>query len=176
MTLTIACITIDSPLGNLFLGATENGLALVSNPSQNTLAKCEATFLATYPGAVQTAQLPVLAETARQLTEYFAGNRTVFSLPLDMSRGTAFQHTIWQKIARIPYGQAISYTQLAERAGRPKAIRAAAHGCATNPLPLVVPCHRVLAKDGSLGGFAWGLAAKKYLLGLETRQTLQDAA
>ena len=106
------------------------------------------------------------AQCARQLAEYFAGARRSFELPL-APRGTAFQQRVWREIARIPFGETISYATLAERAGAPGAARAAGAATGRNPLSLIVPCHRVLGGRGALTGYAGGLDRKSRLLALE---------
>jgi len=109
---------------------------------------------------------PVLKQAARELQEYLAGERKVFSVPLHFD-GTGFQHEIWKQIALIPFGATISYTELAERAGAPDAVRAAGMATGQNPLSIIVPCHRVVGKNGKLTGFAGGLDRKKGLLEIE---------
>lgn len=101
------------------------------------------------------------------IEDYFSGKQVIWNLPLDTRGGTPLQRKVWHAIAAVPYGQTITYTELAARIGNPSAIRAAASACGKNPLPLIVPCHRVVAKGGGLGGFGWGLPAKIYLLDLE---------
>jgi methylated-DNA-[protein]-cysteine S-methyltransferase len=108
-----------------------------------------------------------LRAPARELEEYFAGRRTEFDLPLDLSLSRGFRLAVQQILPRIGYGRTESYTQVAARAGSPRATRAVGTACATNPLPVVIPCHRVLRTDGSLGGYIGGLAAKTRLLELE---------
>ena len=110
----------------------------------------------------------VLRQATVQLQEYFDGKRTRFTLPLHFS-GSNFQERVWQEIARIPYGKTISYSELARRAGKPQAIRAAGTNTGRNPLGIVIPCHRVLAKDGGIGGYAGGLERKRHLLELEQK-------
>jgi len=112
---------------------------------------------------------PVLNRAIVELQEYFAGERKVFSVPLRFE-GTDFQHEIWQQIARIPFGETISYTELAERAGVADAVRAAGTATGQNPLSIIVPCHRVVGKNGKLTGFAGGLDRKKNLLEIEMSQ------
>jgi len=111
-------------------------------------------------------ETPLLLEARRQLLEYFSGTRTAFDLPLHWE-ATPFRDRVWRALADIPYGQTISYAELAARAGSPKAIRAAGQANHFNPLPIVIPCHRVVGKDGSLTGYAGGLAVKEFLLKLE---------
>lgn len=102
----------------------------------------------------------------KQLEEYFAGKRKTFDIPIRFTFGTPFQQKVWQVIANIPFGSTITYTELATAAGRPKAIRAAASACGKNPIPVIIPCHRVLGKSG-LGGYTGGLHIKTKLLQLE---------
>ena len=102
----------------------------------------------------------------RQLREYFAGRRTRFSVPLHME-GTAFQQRAWRAMRKIRYGSTVSYAQQAKTMGAPKAVRAVGSANGANPIPIIVPCHRVIASDGSLGGYALGLAMKRKLLALE---------
>ncbi|MCC7449593.1 MAG: methylated-DNA--[protein]-cysteine S-methyltransferase [Anaerolineae bacterium] len=109
---------------------------------------------------------PRCDSVVEQLTEYFAGQRRAFDMPLHMI-GTAFQQTVWTALLTIPYGTIINYRQLAERIGNPAAIRAVGRANATNPIPIVVPCHRVIGADGSLTGFGGGLPLKEALLKLE---------
>jgi methylated-DNA-[protein]-cysteine S-methyltransferase len=109
---------------------------------------------------------PVLRQAAGELAEYFDGKRKTFSVPLRLS-GTEFQESVWKEIARIPYGQTITYTELAKRAGVSDAIRAAGTATGRNPISIIVPCHRVVGKNGTLCGFAGGLDKKTHLLNLE---------
>jgi methylated-DNA-[protein]-cysteine S-methyltransferase len=109
---------------------------------------------------------PILRQTREQIHEYFAGKRTSFSLPLRFA-GTDFQDRVWRQIALIPYGKTISYAELAQKAGKPRAIRAAGTNTGRNPLSIVIPCHRVVGKNGGFGGYAGGLDRKRYLLELE---------
>ncbi len=105
----------------------------------------------------------VLAEAARQLREYFAGDRTAFTIPLDLV-GTPFQLDAWRHLAEIPYGETVSYAEQARRVGRPRAVRAIGAANGSNPVPIVLPCHRVIGSDGSLTGFGGGLHVKRALL------------
>ncbi|MDR0541584.1 MAG: methylated-DNA--[protein]-cysteine S-methyltransferase [Dysgonamonadaceae bacterium] len=109
---------------------------------------------------------PVLLKTCKQLDEYFAGKRRTFDLPL-APKGTAFRQKVWNELQRIPYGKTISYAQLAQSAGNPKACRAAGSANGKNPIAIIIPCHRVINTGGKLGGYAYGLEVKKRLLDLE---------
>ena len=109
-------------------------------------------------------------EVLSQLEEYFAGNRQAFDLPL-APRGTAFQEKVWEELCRIPYGATASYGEIALRIGNPKACRAVGMANSKNPIPIIIPCHRIIGKDGSLTGFGGGLPIKKQLLDLERQIT-----
>ena len=121
---------------------------------------------------LETAKLdrrhPILLETERQLGEYFAGARSQFELPLEL-RGSDFQNKVWRALTEIPFGQTISYFDLAKMIGSPKASRAVGAANGKNPLAIVIPCHRVIGTDGTLTGFAGGLETKAMLLTLEAR-------
>ncbi len=106
------------------------------------------------------------ADVARQLTEYFAGQRVDFDLPIEMC-GTSFQLQVWSALRRIPYGEVRSYADIARAIGRPKAVRAVGAANGANPIPIIVPCHRVIGSNGSLTGFGGGLEVKRRLLELE---------
>ena len=114
------------------------------------------------------ARHPVLKQAAKQLQEYFAGKRTEFSVLLRLA-GTDFQQRVWREISLIPYGETISYSDLAKRAGAPQAIRAAGTNTGRNPVSIIIPCHRVVGKNGTMRGFAGGLEKKRRLLELEKR-------
>lgn len=113
---------------------------------------------------------PLLSEAARQLGEYFFGQRREFDLPLDPCGGaTPFRERVWRRLCEIPYGATASYAEVAAGIGEPRACRAVAVACHHNPLPIFIPCHRVIGADGSLTGYACGLAIKRFLLDLERR-------
>jgi methylated-DNA-[protein]-cysteine S-methyltransferase len=145
-------LEIDTPVGRLRLVSDGEKLAAIE--------------LAPGEGDAAASGDPVLGECARQLQEYFAGQRRNFELPL-RPRGTTFQHSVWQALADIPYGELRSYRDIAKALGKPKAVRAVGAANGRNPLPIVVPCHRVIGSDGSLTGFAGGLDMKRQLLELE---------
>jgi methylated-DNA-[protein]-cysteine S-methyltransferase len=112
---------------------------------------------------------PILRQAGKELNEYLAGKRDTFSVPISFD-GTEFQREVWKQIARIPFGKTISYTELAQRAGASKATRAAGTATGRNPLGIIIPCHRVVGKNGSMCGYAGGLDRKINLLKIETRE------
>ncbi|MNF56642.1 MULTISPECIES: methylated-DNA--[protein]-cysteine S-methyltransferase [unclassified Pseudomonas] len=114
---------------------------------------------------------PVLQEAEHQLKQYFAGHRDRFDLELDFA-GTEFQQKVWRALLTIPFGETRSYSQIAQQIGSPRAVRAVGAANGKNPISIVTPCHRVIGASGSLTGFAGGLAAKQFLLGLEGKETL----
>lgn len=161
--------TVDSPIGELLLACSPAGLVRVAFASEGLGTVLDA--LATPTGAQLTedqknAPDATLTTTATQLDEYFAGTRREFDLPLDLP-GQSFRRTVQRALRDIPYGETRTYKEVAEAVGNRNAVRAVGTACATNPLPVVVPCHRVLRSDGSLGGYLGGLDAKKLLLELE---------
>ncbi|GHT09331.1 methylated-DNA--protein-cysteine methyltransferase [Bacteroidia bacterium] len=141
-----------SPIGVLFLKA-------------NSYALLELQLCDEQKEATDTVS-PILKETIRQLTEYFEGKRQTFELPL-RPKGTAFQQKVWDALCKIPYGTTTSYAGLAGSIGLPKAYRAVGNANGKNPIAIIIPCHRVVASDGSLGGYAYGLTIKEALLRLE---------
>jgi methylated-DNA-[protein]-cysteine S-methyltransferase len=156
---------VESPLGALTLDASDDGLRGVRfDPGRwPAVGPAPETAAVTVPAD----EHPVLAAAARELAGYFAGTLHAFDLPLDL-RVTRFQRDVLDAMAAIPYGQVWSYADLARRLGRDTgSARAIGRACNSNPVPIVLPCHRVVAADGSLGGYAAGLEAKRLLLGLE---------
>ena len=115
----------------------------------------------------------MLRDAAAQLTEYFAGSRTRFTIPLQATGGTDFERAVWHAIATIPYAEMATYGQIAARVGEPDAARAVGVACNRNPLPIVVPCHRVVGAGGKLVGFGGGLPRKRFLLELEARVRIE---
>ncbi|WP_019520537.1 methylated-DNA--[protein]-cysteine S-methyltransferase [Faucicola boevrei] len=111
----------------------------------------------------------ILLKIVNELDEYFSGTRTEFDVPLDISQGTSFQQKVWLELLKIPYGTTISYAKLAKNIGKPTAFRAVANANGRNPISLIIPCHRVIASDGGLGGYTGGLEIKRILLDLESR-------
>ena len=164
--LDVAYTTIDSPVGTLLLAATPKGLVRVAYEVEDhdrvlgTLSQRLSPRVLRAPRRLDAA--------ARELDEYFSGQRRVFDLPLDLSLSRGFRQLVQRHLPEIGYGQTRTYRQVAELVGNPQAVRAVGTACATNPLPVVVPCHRVLRADGTPGGYVGGPGAKKVLLSLET--------
>jgi methylated-DNA-[protein]-cysteine S-methyltransferase len=149
-TATMGYMRIDTPIGPLVVSTTEVGVVRV-----------------TFGGADRAdgGPAPMLAEVRRQLEQYFAGSREVFELPIDWSRTSGYQQRVLQELyASVGFGQTMTYGELAARTGDPEAARAVGVAMATNPIPVVVPCHRVVASGGELGGFGGGLEMKRWLL------------
>jgi O-6-methylguanine DNA methyltransferase len=157
--------TMDSPSGPLMLVATPTGLCRVGLPGEGRAALEE--WLARWIGPEPLEENPpALAAAVAQLREYFSRLRREFDLPLDL-RGTPFQQQVWEELRKVPYGQTVSYGELARRVGRPAAARAVGQAVGANPVPIIIPCHRVVGADGSLVGYGGGLEVKSALLRLE---------
>lgn len=161
----VAYTTIDSPVGELLLGATRKGLVRVAYATEDhdrvlhTLGETLGWRILRAPSRLDV--------VAREIEEYFARQRQSFDLDVDLSLSHGFRRLVQTHLPEIGYGQTRSYRQVAQLVGNPKAARAVGTACATNPLPIVVPCHRVLRSDGGLGGYIGGLEAKTALLDLE---------
>jgi len=163
--LDIAYRTIESPVGPLLLAATEKGLVRVAFEREDFDAVLQALATKVSPRVLEAPRR--LDVVATELDEYFAGTRRAFDVRLDYALSSGFRETVQRYLPRIGFGHTQSYRDVAEFVGNPKAVRAVGTACATNPLPIVVPCHRVLRTDGSLGGYLGGLDAKTTLLTLE---------
>jgi len=148
-------LVIASPVGKLRLVASEKGLVAIDVRNHT---KQETT--------IDASAQAILIKTKKQLEQYFAGTRTSFDVALDLV-GTEFQVQAWRALGRIPFGKTISYGQQAKNMKKPKAFRAVGSANGMNPVPIIVPCHRVVASDGSLGGYSLGLKMKKQLLAIE---------
>jgi len=159
----VAWVEHDAPTGPLLLAATEQGLVAVGLLHHDELLEVLGQEVS--PRLVRRGAR--LDPVRRQLDEYFEGQRHEFDLALDWALSTGFRRQILDELTHVPYGQVVSYRELATRAGNPKASRAVGSAMATNPLPIVVPCHRVIRTDGSLGGYGGGLPMKQTLLALE---------
>lgn len=163
--LDIAYRVLDAPVGPLLVAATEQGLIRVAYAREDHdvvlqhLADKISPRILHAPGRLDA--------VARELDEYFAGARHDFDVPLDWRLSAGFRSTVLHHLHEIGYGQTASYAAVAKLAGSPKAVRAVGTACATNPLPVVVPCHRVVRSDGAMGGYLGGVEAKRLLLDLE---------
>lgn len=171
--LTLEFTEIASPLGTLTLAATERGLVRIAFDSDDvtaTKALTEAQLCKVAHASVQAPAFEpheVLSTAKDQVLDFLDGNRRTFSFPLDRSLSQGFRRAVHEAIEQIGFGERQSYRWIAERAGNPKAVRAVGTACGTNPLPIVVPCHRVIKSDGSLGGYSGGIEKKRFLLALE---------
>lgn len=148
---------MNSPIGWIRLEATDTAI-------------CRAEWVAAPEEENPEAPTPLLQEAVRQLTAYFAGELTTFDLPLS-PEGTPFQQRVWQELRRIPYGEQISYAELARRTGNPNASRAVGSANGKNPIFILIPCHRVIQSGGHIGGYAYGSAMKAFLLKLEMQKS-----
>jgi methylated-DNA-[protein]-cysteine S-methyltransferase len=161
----VAYATTDTPFGKLLLATTTRGLVRVAFPSErhdDVLADLAARL------SPRILEAPAqLDEARRELDEYFERERREFDLPLDWRLSRGFRSKVLHNIARIPYGETATYAEMAAEAGSPTAYRAAGSACGSNPIPLVVPCHRVVATGGGLGGYGGGVELKEYLLRFE---------
>ena len=164
--LDLAYRTIDSPLGPLLLAATDRGVVRLAYQQEGHDRVLETLALRVSPRILRAPGR--LDEPARQLEAYFAGSQHALDLPVDLRLATGFRRQVLDHLATIGYGRTQSYTAVAAATGRPRAVRAVGSACATNPVPVIVPCHRVLRSDGTLGGYIGGLEAKRTLLDLET--------
>lgn len=163
--MTLNYCTHPTPLGELLLVTRNGALVNVGLPGQNIELPRPATVETHDTGTHDTGEH--LGTITQQLDEYFSGQRTTFDMHIDLSEITDFRRAVLEHLVTIPYGETRTYTQVAEAVGRPRAVRAVGSACATNPVPIVIPCHRVLRSDGSLGGYAGGLDMKRTLLELE---------
>ena len=163
--LDVAYRIVDSPVGPLLLAATEQGLVRVAYAREDHDAVLQVLADKVSPRILHVPAR--LDSAARELEEYFAGRRRGFDLPLDWRLSAGFRRTVLTRLAEIGYGHTASYAAVAQLAGNPKAVRAVGTACATNPIPVVVPCHRVVRSDGTMGGYLGGADAKRALLTLE---------
>ena len=163
--LDVAYRTIDTPVGTLLLAATFRGLVRVAYASENHDAVLQTLADEVSPRVLHAPAR--LDAAARELEEYFSKRRRAFDLALDWQLSKGFRSTVLHALPRIGYGHTATYGAVAQLAGNPKAVRAVGSACATNPLPVVVPCHRVVRSDGAMGGYLGGVEAKRTLLDLE---------
>jgi AraC family transcriptional regulator of adaptative response/methylated-DNA-[protein]-cysteine methyltransferase len=159
----ISYTTFASPLGKVLVAGTERGLCSVK------LGEGVEKLLAEEFSEAELVHEPkAMPEVRKLILEFLAGDASLAKIPVDI-RGTVFQRKVWEQLRRIPQGETRSYGQIARAIGAPRAVRAVGSACGANPVALVIPCHRALRSDGSLGGYAWGLARKKKLLEIEKR-------
>ena len=163
-------VQMETPIGVLTIQSNEKAVTLILLPTEAGEHLEPANGRRPAPGPVAepgTTDLPEpLVKAIAQLEEYFAGRRQQFDIPLELD-GTDFQCSVWRNLANIPYGKTVSYAELAMMVGRPNAYRAVGQANGANPLPIVLPCHRVLASGGAIGGYGGGVPMKRQLLALE---------
>jgi len=169
----MATFTVEAPFGMLFAEVTSRGLRRLDfmggrrePPMRRTTS--EPQELSSEPMLPE--EQAIAAALANQLKEYFEGRRREFEVPLDIARGSEFRRRVWQVVAGIPYGETLSYAEVAAEAGNPSAYRAAGSACGANPIVIVIPCHRVVGSDKRLHGFGGGLDTKAWLLQHEGRE------
>lgn len=162
---TVYCTSFDSRIGRIYVASTEKGICKISLPREN-----RKDFFRWLKGNFDpdcvTDNRSRNREVIDQLTRYFNGRLVKFTVPKDLI-GTPFQIRVWEELAKIPYGSTITYKHLAKRVHAPKAFQAVGRANGANPLPIIIPCHRVIGSDGSLVGYAYGVKTKEFLLRLE---------
>lgn len=163
--LDVAYTTVDTPVGLLLLAATETGLLRVAFESEDHDRVLESIAAQVSPRILRAPER--LRSVVEEIGQYFAGDRRTFDLAVDLSLSSGFRQLVQRHLPDIAYGRTETYKDVAAAVGNPKAMRAVGSACATNPLPVVVPCHRVVRTDGGLGGYIGGLDAKRTLLRLE---------
>jgi AraC family transcriptional regulator, regulatory protein of adaptative response / methylated-DNA-[protein]-cysteine methyltransferase len=159
--------TIASPIGQVLIAATDNGICSVKIGSSESSLVSE--LKGEYPSAAIEANRKPRSEWVKAIAKHLRGDEPALDLPIDV-QATAFQWKVWRALQRIPYGERRAYAEVAKSIGRPKAVRAVARACATNPVALVVPCHRVVPAAGGIGGYRWGAGCKERLLSTEQRR------
>lgn len=152
----------------LYVAKTAKGLCYIGSP-RNSFEDFKAYFAKRYPAAALVESAETLAPFIQELTDYFNGTKQTFSLPIDV-QGTPFQEEIWQALQTIPYGKTVSYSEIAALINRPSAARAVGSAIGANPLLILVPCHRVIGKNGTLSGYRGGMELKRFLLDLELQR------
>jgi AraC family transcriptional regulator of adaptative response/methylated-DNA-[protein]-cysteine methyltransferase len=163
--LAIGYVIARSPLGHVLVAGTANGVCAVKLGEDRKALEAE--LREEFPGAALQVDKKLTADWVRSILKSLQGADLPLDLPLDV-RGTAFQWRVWQALRDIPFGTTRSYAEVAKSMGQPRAVRAVARACATNPVALVVPCHRVVAKNGKPGGYRWGAERKRRLLAIES--------
>lgn len=156
---------LDTPVGELLLAATDNGLIRIAYASEKHDKVLDQLGARISPRILLAPAR--LDKAARELDDYFAGTRTTFDLPLDMRLVSGFRRQVLERLPHVRYGHTASYSSVAQQVGSPRAVRAVGTACATNPLPVVIPCHRVVRSDGTLGDYLGGTQTKRALLDIE---------
>jgi O-6-methylguanine DNA methyltransferase len=165
---TLFYIKMNTQIGPLLLTSSDKGLVHIALPHQSGRDRLKEIKHA-FPDCTLMEDGGKNREAVRQIEEYFRGVRTTFSLDLDL-RGTDFQKKVWKALMKVPYGWTRSYGQIARDIGHPRAFRAVGGACHKNPIPLVIPCHRIIGSDGSMTGFGGGISLKEKLLDLEKKR------
>jgi AraC family transcriptional regulator of adaptative response/methylated-DNA-[protein]-cysteine methyltransferase len=164
MAAVVRYTTASSPLGRMLIAATDKGICAIQFADSD--AELQQGLMREFPFAVRKRDDEAMAQWKLSLGRLIQGEETNPSLPLDI-RATAFQRKVWEHLQRIPRGETRSYSEVARKIGMPKATRAVARACATNPVAVAIPCHRVVREDGELGGYRWGIQRKEQLLAME---------
>ncbi|WP_277186731.1 bifunctional DNA-binding transcriptional regulator/O6-methylguanine-DNA methyltransferase Ada [Caballeronia sp. BR00000012568055] len=164
--LTVRYTTADTPLGTVLIAATDKGVCKISFGDDSTTLIDQ--LAVDFAQAERVENARAMEPFVAQVRAYLSGTRERFDLPLDIN-ATAFQRRVWDALRQIPYGQTRSYTDIAETLGSPRAVRAVANACGSNPVALAIPCHRVIGKDGAIAGYRWGLHRKETLLDTERK-------
>lgn len=159
-------LIFHSPWGWMGVVESSRGIQAIVLPKRSKRA-IESELIEQSNEPVQRGESIRLDAARRQLLDYLAGTRQTFDVPLDLSQGTTFQRQVWRVLLRVPYGKLRSYQWIAERVGGPQYARAVGNAVGANPIPIVIPCHRIVAQDATLGGFSGGLPMKRKLLSLE---------
>ncbi len=157
---------LETPLGIMLAAGDDDSLYMLNYVEQSSMERKVAVIQRKLQARLEIGDAPAIKSVTREMREYFAGKRRDFETPLAMT-GTSFQTRVWEELRRIPYGETISYADLAKRINKPAAFRAVAQANSQNPLAIVIPCHRVINNDGGLGGYSAGLDRKRWLLDFE---------
>jgi AraC family transcriptional regulator of adaptative response/methylated-DNA-[protein]-cysteine methyltransferase len=164
----ILTTSLDSPVGPLLVGATDEGICLLEFAEPSRQRAQLAALRRQFGDAIEPGRHEWTDQLAEELAEYFGGTRREFSVPLVLG-GTPFQRRVWEQLRAIPYGETRSYADIAAAVGAPNAVRAVGSANGRNRIAIVIPCHRVINKGGALGGYGGGLDRKQFLLDLERR-------
>lgn len=158
--------TLEHGQWQLYIAKTEKGLCYISSPG-DSFSELSVYIQKRFPAAIMEQNDHLLSGFKQELSAYLDGSQLEFSSPADIA-GTAFRKQVWETLQKIPYGQTVTYSEIAEQIGKPSAVRAVASAIGANPLLIAVPCHRVISKNGTIGGYRGGLDFKRFLLDLET--------